>query len=47
MPIMNGNKHETEAADVASAGPCVPLLGRVFILFIGIYGLADGRGRRA
>ena len=24
---MTGNKHETEAADVASAGPCVPLLG--------------------
>ncbi len=32
---MTGNKHETEAADVASAGPCVPLLGRVVFLFWG------------
>ncbi len=48
MPIMTGNKHETEAADVTSAGPCVPFSGDIVYSFlIGIYGLADGRGRRA
>ncbi len=30
---MTGNKHETEAADVTSAGPCVPFMGTYCIPF--------------